>query len=375
MSSVQFRLFVVCSLVGLINIVLFCACGIALARVLRAAARDAYSSPRRRLLALDDGAARRMPGTVMAMLAAFRPFTTQKALLSMLTLSAALSIAWAVLAYEAWDLLHGTLDVSVSVALRVAFYGTDFFLAATTFTLYTILAKFWADLAFSARQGAGASRPLGGGDEYRPRGTPTLIWKVTRGVQRVSSTVVFAAAALATVLQAVLVTLDYKYLNLWAAYVEGGVFILAAFVMVTAAYYAVVELRLVPIELPTRRRRVSRVVAMTGSVAVCLVLRAVVLVWVAGKPIFVNTDLEMLALLGYWVLLVALPSSIVLAYNRVVPLSSYSRGRGGTGNVSLRWTAPDEEEEEPLIPPGVATGTRFDGSNTFAGSRIPTVHS
>ncbi|CAB1120474.1 unnamed protein product [Ectocarpus sp. CCAP 1310/34] len=315
-----------------------------------------------------------MPGMGMAMLAAFRPFTTQKALLSMLTLSAALSIAWAVLAYEAWDLLHGTLDVSVSLALRVAFYGTDFFLAATTFTLYTILAKFWADLTFSARQGAGASRPLGGGDEYRPRGT-TLIWKVTRGVQRVSSTVVFAAAALATVLQAVLVTLDYKYLNLWKAYVEGGVFILAAFVMVTAAYYAVVELRLVPIELPTRRRRVCRVVAMTGSVAVCLVLRAVVLVWVASKPIFVNTDLEMLALLGYWVLLVALPSSIVLAYNRVVPLSSYSGGRGGTGNVSLRWTAPDEEEEEPLIPPGVATGTRFDGSNTFAGTRIPTVHS
>lgn len=34
-----------------------------------------------------------------------------------------------------------------------------------------------------------------------------------------------------------------KYLNLWTAYVEGGVFILAAFVMVTAAYYAVVELR------------------------------------------------------------------------------------------------------------------------------------
>lgn len=71
------------------------------------------------------------------------------------------------LAYEVWDLLHGTLDVSVCAALRVAFYGTDFFLAATTFTLYTILAKFWADLAFSASQGAGASRPLGGGDEYR----------------------------------------------------------------------------------------------------------------------------------------------------------------------------------------------------------------
>lgn len=46
--------------------------------------------------------------------------------------------------------------------------------------------------------------------------------------------------------------------------------------------------RLVPIELPTRRRRVFRIVAMTASVAVCLVLRAVVLVWAADKAIYVN---------------------------------------------------------------------------------------
>lgn len=50
--------------------------------------------------------------------------------------------------------------------------------------------------------------------------------------------------------------------------------------------------RLVPIELPTRRRRVFRIVAMTGSVAVCLVLRAVVLVWVAGKAIYVNNTVS-----------------------------------------------------------------------------------
>lgn len=79
----------------------------------------------------------------------------------------AVSVGWAILAFQAWDLLHGTLDPDISITLRVAFYGTDFFLAATSFTLYTILARFWADLAFAARQGAGASRPLGGGDEYR----------------------------------------------------------------------------------------------------------------------------------------------------------------------------------------------------------------
>lgn len=88
-SVVKVRLCVVCGLVALINFFLFCACGLSLLRVLQAAARDAYSSPRRRLLALDDGVPRRSPSRVMAVLGAFRPFTTQKALLSMLTLSAA----------------------------------------------------------------------------------------------------------------------------------------------------------------------------------------------------------------------------------------------------------------------------------------------
>ena len=90
MDEVTIRLFVVCSLVAIINVVLFFACSLSLLRVLQAAARDAYSSPRRRLLALDDGVPRRRsPGRVMAVLGAFRPLTTQKALLSMLTLSAA----------------------------------------------------------------------------------------------------------------------------------------------------------------------------------------------------------------------------------------------------------------------------------------------
>lgn len=33
------------------------------------------------------------------------------------------------------------------------------------------------------------------------------------------------------------------YVNTWSGYVEGGMYILAAIVLVTAAYYAVVELR------------------------------------------------------------------------------------------------------------------------------------
>lgn len=79
----------------------------------------------------------------------------------------AVSCVWAILAFESWDLRQGTLDPTISTSLRLAFYGTDFLLAATSFTLYTVLARFWADLAFAARQGAGASRPMGGGDEYR----------------------------------------------------------------------------------------------------------------------------------------------------------------------------------------------------------------
>lgn len=76
----------------------------------------------------------------------------------------------------------------------------------------------------------------------------------------------------------------------------------------------------------------------------------------------------MLALLGYWGLLVALPSLIVLAYNRVVPLSSssYSEGRARS-SICLSRSAP---EEEPLIT-GTAAGLYED--STFASTR-PSVH-
>lgn len=89
MGDSQLRMLVVCGFVAVANFFLFCACGLSLLRVLKVAARDAYSSPRRRLLALDDGVPRRIPGRVMAVLGGFRPFTTQKALISMSMLSSA----------------------------------------------------------------------------------------------------------------------------------------------------------------------------------------------------------------------------------------------------------------------------------------------
>lgn len=60
----------------------------ALLRVLRASARDAYNSPRRRLLELDDGVAGRGNGRFGSLCAGYRPWTTQKALLAMVALTA-----------------------------------------------------------------------------------------------------------------------------------------------------------------------------------------------------------------------------------------------------------------------------------------------
>lgn len=77
-------------LVALLNSLLVCTSGLALLRVLRAAARDSYSSPRRRLLSLDDGVVRGYGGEggFIALVGAIRPWTTQKALLTMVTLAA-----------------------------------------------------------------------------------------------------------------------------------------------------------------------------------------------------------------------------------------------------------------------------------------------
>ena len=87
MTSEEIRLFVACVLVGAINGALFFIAGVTLLRLLRAGARDAHSSPRRRLLALDDGGDRHRSSTMVSLLGAFRPWTTQKALLVMLTLA------------------------------------------------------------------------------------------------------------------------------------------------------------------------------------------------------------------------------------------------------------------------------------------------
>lgn len=75
--------------------------------------------------------------------------------------------AWAAVTPVAWDAHKGVVRPTASAALRVTFYGLDSFHAAAAFTLYTIVARFWAELAYAARQGSGATRPIGGSDHYR----------------------------------------------------------------------------------------------------------------------------------------------------------------------------------------------------------------
>lgn len=82
-------------------------------------------------------------------------------------------IAWVVIAFLAWG-TYGDMNSSLGATFRVTFFSLDAILAATAFTLYAVVARFWADLAYTARQGTGTPRPLGGGDEYR-YGT-TRIW-------------------------------------------------------------------------------------------------------------------------------------------------------------------------------------------------------
>lgn len=91
MSIKETELYVACGVVGLINTAIFCSSSLALLKVLRAAALDAYSSPRRRLLALDDGS-ESVDSRSLKMVffwGACVPWTTQKALLAMVSLTAA----------------------------------------------------------------------------------------------------------------------------------------------------------------------------------------------------------------------------------------------------------------------------------------------
>lgn len=339
------RLYFVCTLIGACNLIILCAAALALLRVLRAAARDLYNSPRRRLLELDDGVARRNPGKIYALCLACRPWTAQKALLAIVALVAALRVAWAVMASHAWDAGTGLIRGIVHQSTRISFYSVGFFEAAAIFTLFTMVARFWAELASAARQRTISTRPLGGGDEYRPRGTPPVIWKIAQAVQRVSCAVAYAAAAIASLLQATIWLSDDVYVSPSVAVFEAAAYILAALVMGTFAHYAIAELRLVPIELPTRRRRVFRIAAVTVICTACLIIRAGVLVWAAGRAFPVDTNVEVFCILAYFLLLEALPLAIVLMYNRTTPLSTSRPPTGRIPSVRRR-SLP---EEEPLI--------------------------
>lgn len=80
------RMYFTCTVVGAGYLVLLGVSGMALIRVLRAAARDAWESPRRRLLALDEDVDEtRKAGRAWSVGAACIPWTTQKAILTMAT--------------------------------------------------------------------------------------------------------------------------------------------------------------------------------------------------------------------------------------------------------------------------------------------------
>ncbi|CAM9099419.1 unnamed protein product [Ascophyllum nodosum] len=364
MSPAAFDLLVVAILVIFINGVLFCTSGLALLRVLRAAARDSYSSPRRRLLALDDSVMTRgdSGGGLVALAGAIWPWTTQKSLLAMVTLAATLRIAWTIIAMLTWDASMGVISWVVDKSVHVTFYSLDYFQAAAAFTLYTILARFWAELAYTARHGSTSGRAGGGADQYRPAWTPIFLWNMTRAVPRVASTVAFTFATVATVCMSTVWASRPTYVDEWTGFIEAGAYILASAVLITTASCAIQELRMVPIELPSRRRRVYRVTAVTGSVCVCLLVRAVVLIWMVNRAIKLTTGWDMMWVVAYMGFLDALPLAIVLMYNRVAPLSMLSiYGDRGRGRVDPRHAPP---EEVPLIG-GTGTTAGGDGSRGF----------
>ena len=77
---------------------------------------------------------------------------------------------------------------------------------------------------------------------------------------------------------------------------------------------------------------------------------------------------DLLGILAYWGLLDALPLGIVLAHNRMAPLSTSA---GERRRVNYR-QGPSASEEEPLIA-GTLFGSHVEDDNPFAESR-PGVH-
>lgn len=69
-------------------------------------------------------------------------------------LPSSVRLAWVIVGLFCWNQDSGVVSRVVDKEIRAVFFGLDYFQAAAAFTLFTILARFWAELACAARQGS-----------------------------------------------------------------------------------------------------------------------------------------------------------------------------------------------------------------------------
>jgi hypothetical protein len=223
------------------------------------------------------------------------PVTVQQQVHLLTLLLSSVRVAFFFVAMVAWDSDEGV----VKPGHKVEFYSLDEFATVLFFTLASVLALFWAELYYISTD------------------SPETFSLVVKPWTYVVNGAAYIAVAIITALVSTTFEDDVDYMFMDYTILAATVYFLAAAMFAHYAWRVASELKEVPIGLPTRRNRLKVLRYLAAIVIMALLVKAIVLIAITGKPLHTASDLVVVGVFFYYLLLELAPLAVILAFYRV----------------------------------------------------------
>jgi hypothetical protein len=243
----------------------------------------------------------------------FIPKTVQLKVHLLVFILCCLRAAFFGVAISSWNPSNGIIDSG-----KIAFYSLDEFGTMLFFSLTSILALFWAELYYISI------------DEV------LTFTELVRPVTYILNIAAYVVVGVCIYLVAEMYTDEVDYVFIQYSVAVAVVYLIAAIIF---GYYAVSagqELNLVPIQLSARRSRMRTLKLLAIICISALIIRAVLVILLAGHRIETTTQRAQILVFFYYFLLELIPIITAAIFYKVEPLNDTIEG--------------DEYETAPLNP-------------------------
>lgn len=250
------------------------------------------------------------------------PSTSQQVVHGLVSITSLIRVAFLVVGYLYWDSTTGTITNE-----KVAFYALDELATVFFFFIASILILFWAELYYISTENV---------DVFHYYVKPITY-------------VVNFGALVAVVACSIYISDSYEdyasYVFSQFAIIAFVVYLFAALMFSYYVYVAANEIRLVPLEIVTRKERIRFLQILGFCCITALILRAIVVMYISEKDLVTVSIVSVILFFCYFFFLEFIPLFIVLVFYRV---SGVYNSRYGSGAV---WGSLDDHgsnENSPL---------------------------